>query len=464
MTEDLAMLPATELAGRYRTGALSPVAVAEACFARIGAWPRLNPFVSVDRAGALEAARAAEHRWARGAPLGPIDGVPATVKDVLLMRGQPTRRGSLAIEPGDEAWDEDAPAVERLRAGGAVILGKTTTPELGHKAVTDSRLTGITRNPWDPERTPGGSSGGAAVAAATGMGALHLGTDGAGSIRIPASFTGVVGFKPSVGRVPVHPPSVYGSLTHVGPITRTVGDAALLLEAIARPDPRDPRVAGPLTGLGDALDGGVAGLRIGIATRYGGLPVEPEVAAAVDRAAEAFHGLGAMVESVALPLDTAREMIIALWPAMVATAVNEVPLPRRARMEPGLLATAAYAAGLPLTAFVQAQVAAARLAAAMERLHRDIPLVLLPTMPIAAFAAGQDAPSDGPYAGQPNWTPFTYPFNLTGQPALSVPCGRTAAGLPVGLQIVGARFADALVLRAGRAYEQAHPWPFPPAP
>src|SRR3954468_6573412 len=225
---DIAFASALDLVELYRTQALSPVEAAEALLARAETLqPKLNAFCVIDRDGALEAAREAERRWRDGEPLGPLDGVPVTIKDLVLMRGFPTRRGSRMIDPVPDT--EDGPAVARLREAGAVIIGKTTTPEFGWKAIGDSPLTGITRNPWNKERTPGGSSAGAAVAAATGMGPLHLGSDGGGSIRIPSSFTGVFGIKPTYGLVAASPPSPFAVVSHTGPMTRTVEDAALML-------------------------------------------------------------------------------------------------------------------------------------------------------------------------------------------------------------------------------------------
>ncbi len=238
MSRELALMPATELLANYRAKKLSPVEATRAALARIAALNgRFNAFCRVDEEGALAAARASERRWQRGEARGLVDGITTSVKDIVLAKGWPTLRGSKAISP-DQAWDEDAPAVARLREQGAVLLGRTTTPEFGWKGVTDSPLTGITRNPWNDRTTPGGSSGGAAVAAATGMGALHVGTDGGGSIRIPAGFTGIFGFKQSFGRVPAHPLSPFGTLAHIGPLTRTVADGALMLNVLTLPDER----------------------------------------------------------------------------------------------------------------------------------------------------------------------------------------------------------------------------------
>ena len=243
---DVAYASAVELLQLYRNKALSPVEVTRALLDRLDSLePKINAFCLVDRDGALAAVRASEVRWLHGEQTGALDGVPVTIKDLVLMRGFPTLRGSHLVER-DQDWSEDAPATARLREAGAVILGKTTTPEFGWKALGDSPLTGITRNPWDLSRTPGGSSAGAAAACAAGIGPLHLGSDGAGSIRIPCAFTGIFGLKPSFGWVPAYPPSPMGQLAHIGPMARTVADAALMLTVIAGPDPRDPSALPPL--------------------------------------------------------------------------------------------------------------------------------------------------------------------------------------------------------------------------
>src|SRR5262245_45535667 len=261
--EDAAYASAVSLLDLYRKRALSPVEVTRLLLDRLDALqPRLNAFCIIDRDGALAAARESERRWRRGEPARRLDGVPVTIKDLMLMRGFPTLRGSRLIDPNQD-WSEDAPATARLREAGAVILGKTTTPEFGWKALGDSPLTGITRNPWDLSRTPGGSSAGAAAACAAGIGPLHLGSDGAGSIRIPCAFSGVFGLKPSFGRVPAYPLSPMGLLAHIGPIARTVADAALMLNVLAGSDYRDPYALPPeRKDLSEGLVGGVRGWRI----------------------------------------------------------------------------------------------------------------------------------------------------------------------------------------------------------
>ena len=463
MAEDTARLPATELVTRFVAGDLSPVDATQACLDRIGQTnPALNAMNLVDADGALAAARQAEKRYRAGTPLSPIDGVPITIKDIVLVRGWPTRRGSRTIDP-DQPWLEDAPAPARLREAGAVPLGRTTTPEFGWKGVTDSPLTGITRNPWDRDKAPGGSSGGAAVAAAVGMAPLNIGTDGGGSIRIPAAFTGIFGFKPSFGRVPAYPPSPFGTLAHLGPMTRTVADAAAMLTVMARPDPRDwhARPYGP-EDFARTLDAGVGGLRIGFAPTLDRAQVDPEIARLVAEAAAVFETLGATVEEVAPPLADAARVFDTLWAAGAAAVYRTVPADRRDRVDPGFRAVAEAAGSMPAETLHGADLARGAIGGAMNRFFGTVDLLLTPAEPIAAFEAGHDVPPGGPYRGWPDWTPFTYPFNLTQQPAASVPCGLTAAGLPAGLQIVGPAHQDALVLRAAAAFERARPWPLSP--
>jgi aspartyl-tRNA(Asn)/glutamyl-tRNA(Gln) amidotransferase subunit A len=465
MASDPAALSATELVRRYRSKELSPVETTRAVLDRIERFdPAVNAFCLVDPDQALEAARASEARWQRGEPCGLVDGVPATIKDLILTRGWPTLRGSRAI-PRAQVWDEDAPAAARLREQGAVLIGKTTTPEFGWKAVTDSALTGITRNPWDTGRTPGGSSGGAAAACALGMGALHLGTDGGGSIRIPASFTGIFGLKPSFGRVPAWPLSPFGTVAHLGPMTRSVSDAALMLDVLALPDSRD-WFALPYDGRDYriGLEDGVRGLRIAFSPTLGFAAVEPEVAELVASAAAAFAELGARVEQVDPGFEDPIAVFRTHWYVGAANLLRGFTGEQRAKMDPGLQEISAAGERTPLMDYLAAVNRRGELGARMRRFHETFDLLLTPSVPIAAFAAGQERPDPARQPRWIDWAPFSNPFNLTQQPAASVPCGLTAAGLPVGLQIVGPMFADALVLRAARAFEAAHPWPLPEAP
>jgi aspartyl-tRNA(Asn)/glutamyl-tRNA(Gln) amidotransferase subunit A len=459
---DLALLSAADLAAGYRDRRFSPVEVIDAVLARIARLdPRLNAFRLVDGEAARAAARESEARWRRGEPAGLLDGVPTTVKDLVITRGWPTLRGSRTIS-ADQPWTEDAPAVARLREAGAILIGKTTTPEFGWKGVTDSPLTGITRNPWNPDHTPGGSSGGAAVAAAAGMGALHIGTDGGGSIRIPASFTGIFGLKPTFGRVPAYPASPFGTLAHLGPMTRTVGDGALMLTVLAGPDSRDWYALPPTgTDYRAGLEDGVAGLRIAYAPTIAKAPVEPAVAAAVAAAARLFAELGAVVEEVDPGLPDSAETFRRHWYPGAAAVLQAYSPAQRSAMDPGLVEIAAEGAALGLLDHLAAVKQREALGQTMNRFHRRWDLLLLPTMPLTAFAAGSEVPAAGGAARWIDWTPFTYPFNLTRQPAASVPCGLSPDGLPIGLQIVGPLYQDGLVLRAARAFERARPFALP---
>ncbi len=462
MSEEILYLPATELVERYRAGALSPVEVTRAVLDRIASLnPVFNAFCVLDEEAALKNALESEQRWRRGKPLGAVDGVPTTVKDLILAKGWPTRRGSKTVDPAQK-WEEDGPPVARLREQGAVFLGKTTTPEFGWKGVTDSPLTGVTLNPWDRRLTPGGSSGGAAVCAALGMGPLHVATDGGGSIRIPAAFCGLFGFKPTWGIVPVHPHSPAWTLWHQGPIARTVADAALMLDVIARPDARDwYAAAAPAVDYRASLEGGVKGWRIAYSRTLGYAKVDPEVSVLVEKALKTFANMGAQVEEIDLQLQDPIEMMQPLWSVALALAIAPMTPQQRAMVEPPLLAIAEP--GFRLSAIEYRQIEKAREAFGrrMNGLHRDYDLLVTPQMPITAFAAGHEVPPGGQRQRWWEWSPFTYPFNLTQQPAASVPCGFDSRRLPVAMQLVGAKFDDARVLRAARAFEIAAPFRMP---
>jgi aspartyl-tRNA(Asn)/glutamyl-tRNA(Gln) amidotransferase subunit A len=461
--EDIAYASAVSLLELYRKRTLSPVEVTRLLLDRLDALqPRLNAFCIVDRDGALAAARESEVRWQRGEPTGRLDGVPVTIKDLVLMRGFPTLRGSRLVEP-EQDWSEDAPATVRLREAGAVILGKTTTPEFGWKALGDSPLTGITRNPWELSRTPGGSSAGAAAACAAGIAPLHVGSDGAGSIRIPSAFTEVFGLKPSFGRVPAHPPSPMGLLSHVGPMTRTVADAALMLTVLSRPDPRDPYALPPTDkDYRDDLEDGVRGWRIAYSPSLGYARVDPEIAASVAEAAKQFEALGAIVDEVDAIFVSPREALVTLWAAGLARLIAGFPAERRELADPGLLANAAEGERISAIEYVGADLVRTSLGREMAAFHSKYDLLLTPMMPVPALPVGQDLNDPATERHWIDWSPFSYPFNMTRQPAASIPCGLTRAGLPIGLQIVGPLYADDRVLRAARAFETTQPERRPP--
>ena len=458
---DLCALSASELAELFRKRAASPVEVATAVLKRIELVnPKLNAFNLVSEK-AIEDAKASEGRWLRGEPRGLLDGVPVSIKDIVLTKGWPTLRGSKTVDPKGP-WSDDAPAVARLREHGAVLLGKTTTPEFGWKGVTDSPLTGITRNPWNPAMTPGGSSGGAAAAVAAGMGPLALGTDGGGSIRIPCSFTGLFGIKPSFGRVPAWPLSPFGTVAHVGPITRTVTDAALMLNVLALPDARDwHALPFDARDYRTGLEHGVRGLRIAWSPDLGYAEVDPEVAALVSKSVAIFEELGAKLEQKDPGFENPEAVFRTHWFSGAALLLKDFPAEKRKLVDPGLLEVAARGAKIGATEILDAQMKRGALGALMNLFHRDYDLLVTPTLTIAAFDAGRNFPAKPGNDSWTDWTPFTYPFNLTQQPAASIPCGFTKAGLPVGLQIVGPKYADALVLRAARAFETARPIALP---
>ncbi|MBM3534502.1 MAG: amidase [Alphaproteobacteria bacterium] len=464
MSRDVALMPATELLRRYRRGTLSPVEATAAALGEIRKHnERLNALCWLDEEGAIAQARDSEARWHEGRPNGLLDGVPATVKDLLLTKGWPTLRGSRTIKR-DQPWTEDAPTVARMREHGAVLLGKTTTPEFGWKGVTDSPLTGVTRNPWDLTRTPGGSSGGAAVAAAMGMGALHLGTDGGGSIRIPAGFTGVFGFKQSFGRVPAYPLSPFGTVAHVGPMTRTIEDAALMLTVISEPDHRDIyALPYDRRDWRIGLEDGIKGLKIAYSPTLGGNRVEPDVAILVAAAVAKLAELGAEVEQAEPDVAGVPEIFRVHWFAGAANAMSAIPAEVRSQIDPGLQEVAATGARFSLAEYQAAVKGREAFGQKMAEFHRRYDLLVTPTLPLPAFEAGVETPGNAKGVRWTSWTPFSYPFNLTRQPAATIPCGLTKGGLPVGLQIVGPLYDDATVLRCARAYESTRPFQAPPA-
>ena len=464
---DIASLSAADLGPLYAAHKLSPVDVAKDALARIDKVEgQVNAFSVREPEVTLAMAQESQARWTRGEALGPLDGVPVTIKDNLGVAGWSMQRGSAVASKAPFA--DDSPATARLREAGCVFLGKTTMPEYGWKGVGDSPATGITRNPWNLATGPGGSSSGAAVCAALNLGCIHIGTDGAGSVRIPAAFTGVVGLKPSYGRVPAWPISTMGFLAHLGPLTRTVADTALAMNAIARPDERDMtafKFAPPAYVAG--LEGGVSGLRVAWSPKLGvDVAVDPEIAALTEAAAMSFREMGATVEEVDPGFEDPIEMLMTIWSAGAALALRSVGPQDRARMDPGLVAVAEAGERVPASAYVDSLLNRRNaLALTMARFHERYDLLLTPTLPLPAFAVGSDTPPGGPYGDDwTKWTPFTYPFNLTQQPAISLPCGLTRSGLPAGLQIVAAFGHDALVLRAAAAFEKHKPFPVVDAP
>ena len=462
-TTDLADCSATELLQLYRSRQASPVEATRAVLARIDKLnPVLNAFCHLAPDEALASAQASEARWREGRPMGVLDGVPTSIKDLILTHGWPTLRGSRTVD-AKQAWDVDAPATARLREAGAVLLGKTTTPEFGCKGETNSPLTGISRNPWDPSKTPGGSSGGTAAAVAAGMGPLSVGTDGAGSVRIPAAFCGNFGLKPSFGRVPAYPLSPMGTVAHLGPHTMSVRDAALMMNVLKQPDARDwtslpPDDSDYLAG----LDDGIRGLKIAYSPALGfAKDIHPEVAAAVQAAVQQLQDAGAIVEQVDPGIDDPLPITIGLWFAGAWAIWNSLSPEQQALADPDFASEAEQGSKYSALELHRLTLARGALGSHMRQFMQRYDLLVTPAVAVPAFDARPPASVPMTPESMLGWTPFSYPFNLTQQPACTIPCGLTKAGLPIGLQFVGPMFGDALVLRAARAYEQIRPIPRP---
>ncbi|WP_147104809.1 amidase [Nesterenkonia populi] len=455
MTE-LADLTAAELLDGYATGQFTPVDATEAALARIEERDGdLNAFVLVDRDSALASAQESAARWASGETLGPGDGVPASIKDIFGTKGWPTLRGTKLI---DEAgpWEWDAPCVARLREAGAVLLGKTSTPEFAWKGVTDCLRSGGTSNPWAPSAHAGGSSGGSAAAVGAGMGPWSVGTDGGGSVRIPASFTGTVAIKPTYGLVPMYPASPFGTLAHAGPMTRTVTDTALLLDIIAGYDSRDwSSLPTPRSSFAEALDGGLKGLRIAFSPDLGFGENGPEVERLVRAAVAELEQAGAIVEEVTPGLEDPVEPFHVLWFTGAAKVLEAYGPEALGQVDPGLREGIEKYRDASALDYLDAVQVRMNMGVQMGAFHEKYDLLVTPTMPITAFDCTRQAPEGWKSDLWTSWTPYTYPFNMTQQPAVSVPCGVAEDGLPVGLQFVAARNQDALVLRAAAAYEQS---------
>jgi Asp-tRNA(Asn)/Glu-tRNA(Gln) amidotransferase A subunit family amidase len=458
--EEICFLSALQLGAAFRARTLTPSEVTEAALRQIERVnPAVNAFVTVTADIARAGAQESDRRFAAGRVAGPLDGIPLGIKDLTATAGIRTTRGSYMHE-----WDvptEDAPMVERLKRAGVVILGKTNTPEFGWKSPTDNLLFGPTRNPWNLERTAAGSSGGSAAAVACGMGPIATGGDGGGSIRQPASFCGVFGIKPTFGLVPLVPPGINGSFASDGPLSRTVRDGAMMLDAIAGYDARDIFSAPvPEVSYLAACDGGIDGLRVAWSPDLGYAAVDPFVREITERAAKRFAELGAHVEEAAPGWPDPWELFHTLFYSQTAGTIDGHLPEWEGKIDPGLIRI--WEAGRQVTAFdiardqrkrVDMQVMAAEF-------FQRYDLLLTPTMTLPPFPVGINFPPE--VGGQPvtgmQWTAFTFPFNLTGNPAASVPAGWTDDGLPIGLQIVGPRWHDPTVLRACAAYEAIQPW------
>jgi aspartyl-tRNA(Asn)/glutamyl-tRNA(Gln) amidotransferase subunit A len=455
---DPALLSAEDMLGLFARRQLTPIEVLQAVTERVA---RLNPGLNafaVMNPGALQAAADSTSRWRIGRPLGMLDGVPCTVKDLVDLAGFPTRRGSRTTSADPVA--DDAPLVAGLKAAGAVILGKTTTTEFGWKSPGDCPLHGVTRNPWNPAYTTGGSSSGAGAAGAAGFGPLHLGTDAGGSVRIPAAWCGLVGLKPTYGRVPQWPASAFASVSCAGPMTRTVRDAALMLSALARWDLRDPFcLPDDPRDWRDGIENGVSGLTVGVLRNPGfDAPLDADGIAAVERAAQLLSDAGAEVGPVDPALPDTSSVFGRVWGAALARLVAGLSEEQAALLDPGIRKVAETLDGMTAVQFMDSEATRAAAAHAMARLHQRYDLVLCPTVPAGPPLA--DAPTTDPVrALWTEWAPWTFTFNLTRQPAISVPMGPRGDGLPNSVQIAAAQFRDDLVLRAARVIERAQPFP-----
>ena len=453
-----AYMTALELKRLLAAGSISPVELVEDTLARQEALePQINAFVTRTPEVALAAARDQERALAAG-EAGAIAGIPLSVKDLVAMAGVPWTFGSRPF--ADNVPDFDAPAVERIREAGGCIVGKSATSEFGCKAVCDSPLSGITRNPWNLAKTPGGSSGGAGASVAAGLTPFALGTDGGGSVRIPSALCGLFGIKAQFGRVPVFPVSAAPTLSHVGAIARTVRDAALLLGVMAGHDTRDAfGVAEPVPDFLAACDAGAGGLRIAWSPTFGYAAPEPEVAALCEAAARRFEALGCTVEPVddalgADPLD----MWMAEFYGGIGTKLKDLMADKPEELDPAVVATLSAGLDRSMVEYFDQLFARYAFRERMRLFFERYDLLLSPTLPCAAFDAGRDTPPGLEARNIVSWVYYTYPFNLTGQPAASIPAGFSAAGLPVGLQMVAGINREVDIFRAAAAFEDAAPW------
>lgn len=451
--DELCRLGAADLAAAYRKGSLSPVEVATRTMDRAEAEnSKYNAFTMIDRKGALEAASASEKRWQTGQPLSQVDGVPTTLKDIVWVKDWTVRYGSRTTS--DKPYSFDAPAVEYLRKAGAVFIGQTTTPEFGWKAVTDSKLAGVTRNPWNTDMTSGGSSGGAAVAAAIGAGVFHLGTDGGGSIRVPAAFSGIVGLKPTFSRVAAYPASAFGTVAHIGPMARSVADTTAMLKAMSGRDVRDwAQGAGVLASLDDR-DVDISGARIGYWSAPPAGRVDPEIADNIASRLKQLETRGAIIEPITLPGDNLLDLFHYHWFTGAAARLAAIPEAEHADIDPGFLDIAATGGSWDAKTLVAAQVRRAEFGAAMDSLLETYDFIVSPATSIPAFEAGLEVPAGSGLSRWTEWAAFSFPINLSQQPAAVLPCGHTQAGLPIGFQIIGARGKDANVLALAARLEE----------
>lgn len=448
-------MTAVELTDLFKTKKLSPVECTEAFLTRIEQYnPIINAYNFIARESALDSAKKSERRWLKGEQISNIDGVPSSIKDLTMVAGLPNRSGSLTSS--EEVMHVDAPFAARIRESGSIIMGKTTTPEFGWKGVTDSPLTGITRNPWNTSLTAGGSSGGAAAAAALNMGVLHQGSDAGGSIRIPAGFCGVFGIKPTFGYIPQWPASSMTTLSHIGPITRTIEDSMLLMDIVAKPDKKDwysTRTLSNSWNQKDILP--LTGIRIAYSPTLGYADVNPGVRDLTDNAVKRLEELGADIDIIDPGFEDPLEAFSTLWFAGAAKVVTSLSSEDKALLDPGFLEIGLKGSHIDIVEYMKAVDYRANLGRKMQNFHSTYNILITPTLPNTAFKAGQNTESSEQEHWM-EWTPFSYPFNMTQQPALSVPCG-LLDGLPVGLQIIADRGNDLLAINVAKHIEVEFP-------
>ena len=463
MDTELCFASATDLVRLIRTKEVSAPEITELFYRRIAEInPKLNAYLALCPDQAMAQAAAAQEAVQRGEALGPLHGIPISIKDLEVTRGMPTTMGSAIFR--DRIPDIDSVVVERVRRAGAIILGKTNTPEFGQSGTTENRLGDACRNPWNPQRTPGGSSGGAAAALSAGLCTLATGSDGGGSIRIPASFSGVFGIKPSQGRVPRY--GGYGKPSanyfgQSGPMSRTVADSARLLQVLAGPDPRDPtstRESPPDYTAG--LNGGVAGWRIAWSADLGYAAVDPEVVQVAGQAARLFKELGATVEEPKVVIEDPFPAFWDVFATAAYTSYGHLLDENRDDFTDYVLRALEHGAKLTAADHSRALLRVDQLRRQMEVFFDEYDLLLTPTMAVPAFPIEQRPSTIGGRQVDPFWgyLPFTFPINMTGQTASSVPCGFSADGMPIGLHVIGPRGAEAKVLQASAAFEGARPW------
>lgn len=458
MTDSRLLKTAAKTLADYKAGRTTPTAVVEACLAQIAKYnPLLNAFQHLDAAAARKAATASTARWKKGRPIGPLDGIPVTIKDWYDVKGWPTRQGSLTTSPAPAGADSFV--VGALKKAGAIIIGKTTLPEFGHKGVTHSPLAGITRNPWNPDKTPGGSSGGAAVAAACGMGLLHLGSDAGGSVRIPAAFSGVVGFKPSPGLMPGWPPSPFSTLSSMGPLANSVDDAALLTRILADAAQNNPRDWHNVdrAAMQRALqepDISRKKLRVAVIENLGGIKMTPEAQAVWNRQKKHLKTLGT-VTTIAPDLPQLAGVFNDHWTAVASLIASRMSRAEKKKLDPRFLYWVGEGDKQHLHSYILAEYQRMIVGGVFREIFSRFDIVATPATPFPAFDVGIDMPGQGTKKPFVDWNIFNAFANLAKLPALVLPMGMTADGLPFGLQLCSDYLHDGLVLAAGRRMERA---------